>query len=264
MPEVQPSSPLMVQLDAVSVLYPEPPRLRDLILHPTRPRARRPALTGVSLSVPEARSLAILGVNGAGKTTLLRLVAGLLYPTEGNVFVNGLDTEKARHLLRARVGHVINEERSFYWRLTGSQNLAFFGALHDLHGRALRERIAALLHDVGLSSAAHVRVSHYSAGMRQRLALARGLLTDPLVLLLDEPTKNLDPLGARQIRELIVERIGPARKVLIVATNQLDDLFLCDEFCVLSRGNLVTRGHSTDLPVDQIHDLLRSVAEAAQ
>jgi ABC-2 type transport system ATP-binding protein len=168
----------MISVAVTLMSYPVPRRYRELLLRPLRPRAENDALRDVRLDIEDGESVALVGPNGAGKTTLLKLLGGLLYPTAGTVQVGGLDTVRENLALRRLVGLVINKERSFYWRLPGCENLEFFGVLENLEGAALRSRIEALLGRVGLSQAAHRRVSDYSSGMRQRLAIARGLLAD--------------------------------------------------------------------------------------
>ena len=136
---------------------------------------------------------------------------------------------------------MINEERSFYWRLTGAQNLEFFGALDNLPRAVLQDRIALLLDVVGLGRASDRRVSDYSAGMKQRLAIARGLLCDPDILLLDEPTKSLDIEGASEVRELIRnDRVGGGARTVVIATNSLHDVTgLCGRLAIVNHSRIV-------------------------
>jgi ABC-2 type transport system ATP-binding protein len=137
------------------------------------------------------------------------------------------------------VGYVINEERSFYWRLTGYQNLEFFAALDGLFAEAAREKSHRLLNAVGLSEAAHRRVAEYSAGMKQRLAIARGLLMDPTILLLDEPTRSLDP-GGSQVVHGVLRATSGVNQTVILATNRFEDaLALCDHLVVINNGGIV-------------------------
>jgi ABC-2 type transport system ATP-binding protein len=232
---------VMIQLDRVTMFYPLPRRYRDVLLRPLQSK-RHTALSDVSLIVPRGASLAVLGSNGAGKTTLLKLMAGLLYPASGRVRVDGGDTTADNLAVRRTVSFVINEERSFYWRLTGRQNLRFFGTLDEVAPRLLDDRIARLLDLVGLASAADRQVGGYSSGMRQRLALARGLLTEPEVLILDEPTRAVDPISARQLRDLLLPTLHREHdKTLVIATHQLEEAEqLCDHVCVLHRGELLS------------------------
>jgi ABC-2 type transport system ATP-binding protein len=231
----------MISVSVSRMAYPVPKRYRELLRHPLRPRRWIEALRDVELRIKEGERVAIVGPNGAGKTTLLKLLGGLLYPTSGRIEIDGVDTVEQNLLVRRSVGVVINEERSFYWRLTGLENLEFFGVLENLGGPSLRSRMDRLLALVGLSEAADRRVSDYSSGMRQRLAIARGLLTDPKILLLDEPTRSLDPAGAREIRKLVLGEIHAKRcRTVVVATNRFDDVTeLCDRLVMIHRGTVV-------------------------
>lgn len=231
----------MISLENVCVRYPIPKRYRELALHPFRPAKRVTALKDVSLNVERGDRIAFLGPNGAGKTTLLKLVAGLILPTEGTVRVNGRDTVSDNTAARRSVGFVMNEERSFYWRLTGVQNLQFFGVLDNLSGKDLHRRITELIELVGLGESAHQAVASYSSGMRQRLAIARGLMPDPDVLILDEPTRTLDPVAADDLTQLIADRIHrDGEKTLLIATHRLDEVTaLCHRMCVIQKGHLV-------------------------
>ena len=160
------------------------------------------ALDGVSLAVRPGEIEALLGPNGAGKTTLLRLLAGLMSPSAGSVRVLGQEVERRNREARGLVGLVPSGDRSFYLRISGLENLAFFGRLNGLRRRAAFERAAELLDHVGLADAAERPVGEYSHGMQKRLSVARALITDPAVLLVDEATHDLDPEGARRIRAL--------------------------------------------------------------
>lgn len=231
----------MISLENVTVRYPIPKRYRELVLHPFRRAKRVTALENVSLTVNNGDRIAFLGPNGAGKTTLLKLVGGLILPTEGTVRVHGRDTVSDNTAARRSVGFVMNEERSFYWRLSGVQNLEFFGVLDNLSGRDLHQRIAELVELVGLQDSAHQNVASYSSGMRQRLAIARGLMADPDVLILDEPTRTLDPVAADDLTQLISDRIHrDGQKTLLIATHRLDEVAaLCRRMCVIQKGHVV-------------------------
>ena len=174
----------MISLREATMMYPVPKRYREYLMHPFRSRRRVLALARIGLDIQMGDCLGLLGPNGAGKTTLLKLIGGLLYPTSGVVLIDGFDTAKKNSYARRKISFVINEERSFYWRLTAVQNLEFFGVLDNLSGDTLKRRIASLLEIVGLENAGAKRVSDYSSGMKQRLAIARAMLADPDVLLL--------------------------------------------------------------------------------
>jgi ABC-2 type transport system ATP-binding protein len=203
------------------------------------------ALRDVSLTVQPGEVLCLMGPNGAGKSTLLRILAGLLVPTRGTARVANLDVASPDSDYRRRVSFIVGEERSFYWPLSGRRNLAFFGALHGYSPAEVRARAASLLLRVGLADAADRAFSSYSRGMRQRLALARGLLGEPEVLLLDEPTLGLDPLGARELRLFLRnDVIRAGGRTAVVGTNDpLEARALGDRVLFLSEGR--SRGETT-------------------
>lgn len=232
------SVPPVVHLCDVKMGYALPRRYRDYVLRPLHRRRRFEALRGISLRIPTGQHLAVFGENGAGKTTLLKLISGLLLPTHGRVLVGEHDTVRHMREIRRQVACVINEERSFYWRLTGLENLRFFAALENLFGEPAHARMQELLVAVGLGAHGDRRVAEYSSGMRQRLALARGLLTSPSILLLDEPTRSLDPRGTDAIHHLLA---GPLTggKTMIIATNRFEDAAaLCEQVIVIRDGGI--------------------------
>ncbi|HBY63899.1 MAG TPA: ABC transporter ATP-binding protein [Solibacterales bacterium] len=203
-----------------------------------------PALSGVSFEVRRGETVGLLGPNGAGKTTLLKICNTLLHPTEGSVRIFGLDVVKQSAEARAKIGLVTCDERSFYWRLTGRQNLEFFGSLYGLRGARLRERAQELLEALDLAEAADRHYQGYSSGMKQRLAIARGLLSEPDLIFYDEPTRSLDPMHAQQIRAWIERRRADAPgQTHILATNQLSEAEqLCDRVLIINRGRLIAHG----------------------
>lgn len=176
------------------------------------------ALDGVSLTLEAGACLALVGPNGAGKSTLLRVLATIISPTRGVARVDGYDVMREPEQVRASVGYTADSDRSFFWPLTGLENLMFFGQLAGMtRNDALQESVRWIEH-VGLSGAAETRVSGYSAGMRQRLGLARALLHRPVVLLLDEPTANLDA-EYRQIAVEIIDEVREDGRSVLVATH---------------------------------------------
>jgi ABC-2 type transport system ATP-binding protein len=220
--------------------FPIAKRYRELLLHPFRPRKVLTALSGASLRIEKGDRIAVMGPNGAGKTTLLKLIGGLLLPTQGEIVVNGFSTASDNTAARKSVGFVMNEERSFFWRLSAVQNLAFFGALDNLRGAELRERINELIKLVGLEAAAETPVADYSSGMKQRLALARGLIAEPEVLVLDEPTRALDPLACEHMVKLILSRVYQnSRRTLLIATHRPEEaMMLCNKVLIIESGQL--------------------------
>lgn len=236
------SGPLLVA-EGIGKIYPGRKRgLARLALWRRAPG--HVALADVSLSLEPGRLVTLLGPNGAGKSTLLRIAAGLVLPSSGRLWVGGVDVTAAPERARGRVGLVLADERSFFWRLSVEANLSFFAALEGLDGRAAAERIERLLALVGLLDRRARTFSELSTGQRQRLAIARGLLADPPIVLFDEATRSLDPGRAarirRVIREILVER---ERRAVLFATHDLDEArALSDEVVLLEGGRVAARG----------------------
>ena len=257
---------MTIQINGLHMHYPLPRRYREYLLHPLRPRTTIHALCNISMTIENGDRVAILGPNGAGKTTLLKLIGGLLLPTAGTISVHGNDTCADNDRARALVGYVMNEERSLYWRLTARQNLQFFGALNNLFGEDLRERIDSLLNLVDLQQAADREVGRFSSGMKQRLAIARGLLCMPPILIMDEPTRALDPLAAAEVRTLISHKIGAGNgTTLFIATHRLEEVpALCNKLCVVCQGEVLAMQsvHNIDCERSALEQLYRSIVLA--
>ncbi len=211
-------------------------------------RPRRVALEGVQFELPRGKCLGVLGPNGAGKTTLLRICAGLLTPSSGDALVFGASARDAPGRVRRAVGFS-NETLGFYPRLTGRQNLQFFANLQKVSGEAGRERSERWLEQLGLADAADLPVSAYSEGMKQRLSLARAALHDPLLLLLDEPTRSLDAEMTANVRRwLRREWIEQQGKSLVVATHSLEEAAeVADWALVLDQGRVRWLDHAAAL-----------------
>ena len=203
-------------------------------------------LDDVALAVAHGSIHALLGPNGAGKTTLLRIFAGLLVPTGGEIQVLGRDVGTSR-AFRRRIGLVPSGDRSFYLRISGLENLAFFARLHGLRRRDAVRRSLELLEEVGLEGAARQPVGEYSHGMQKRLSVARALLTDPPILLVDEATHDLDPEGARRVRELVLQRADRGAAV-VWATQRLDEIRgLAGGVTLIAGGRTAFAGTVTEL-----------------
>jgi len=219
--------------------YPVIGGFRDLARHPFR-RPVRTALDGVSLRVGRGRAFCLLGPNGAGKTTLVKILTTLVLPDGGRALIDGYDVEASPAAVRKAVGYAIHDERSFYWRLTGRQNLEFFCALNGLRGSRRDEAIARVLKLTGLGSAADIRFNAYSTGMRQMLAFARALVADADILFVDEPTRSLDPKAAAGVREFLRRELVDARgKTVFWATHDLAEAGeFSHDVAIIDRGRV--------------------------
>jgi ABC-2 type transport system ATP-binding protein len=175
------------------------------------------ALQDLNFEIWPGEIIALLGPNGAGKSTLTRILATTLSPSEGTARIAGHDICQQAAAARTSTGLVLSEERSFFWRLSGKANLEFFSALYGLGRPAARERTLSTLDAVGLLDVAERRVDRYSTGMRARLSIARAMLGEPEVLLLDEPTRSLDPVVAREVRS-VVSDLATKRGVAVLYT----------------------------------------------
>jgi ABC-2 type transport system ATP-binding protein len=218
-------------------------------------RRRVEALKGVNLTVPHGASVGLLGTNGAGKTTLLKLLAGLMLPNRGQVYIHGVDATRDFGRIRHRLAYVPNDERTHYWRLSGRQNLEFYGSLYEVPRHRLKARVTELLELVGITERADEIVAKYSTGMRQRLALARGLIAEPRIMLLDEPTRSLDPVGARHMRSFIKEELIRKQGVtVLIATHDMEEAtYLCDQVAIIDAGRIRFMDY-----VDNLRSLVRS------
>jgi len=204
------------------------------------------AVDGVTLRVKPGQILALLGQNGAGKTTTVRMLTALLNPTRGWAKVNGYDVVKGAADVRASVG-VLTEQHGLYVRMTGQEYLDFFGQVYRLEPAARKARIDYLLAYFGLSEAANQRAGEYSKGMRQKLALARALLHEPPVLLLDEPTSAMDPESARLVRDEIARLRSSQRSIIICTHNLAEAESLADIIAIIYRGRILLIGSLDEL-----------------
>jgi ABC-2 type transport system ATP-binding protein len=237
-----------VVLDRLTKHFPVRRGWLEMICHPMR-RELTPALREVSCEIAEGEFFGLLGPNGAGKTTLFKILATLVIPDGGTAVVAGHDVVREPGAVRRVLAPVIADERSLYWRLSAMANLELYGVLQGLRRPAARARAAELLHVVGLADAGEKMVGSFSSGMKQRLLIARALIASPSVLLLDEPTRSLDPVSARAFRTFLREEIGRSRgcTVLLATHNAEEALELCDRVGVLDRGRLLAAGPAEQL-----------------
>ncbi|HEV8603404.1 MAG TPA: ABC transporter ATP-binding protein [Gaiellaceae bacterium] len=200
------------------------------------------AVRGVSFAIEKGELFGLLGPNGAGKTTTIKMLITLLIPTAGSARVLGYDVVKDAREVRKRIGYVFGGERGVYERLSGYDNLRYFAELYGVPGRLQKQRIEELLELVGLKGREHERAEGYSRGMKQRLHVARGLLHDPEVLFLDEPTLGLDPVGARELRATIASLTQAGKTILLTTHYMFEADALCDRIAVISKGEIVSEG----------------------
>lgn len=210
------------------------------LLHPFA-RATERALADVSFMVEHGEAVAILGHNGAGKSTLLRILATLIVPTRGHATLGGFDVERDSARARSQLGYHTGGDEGFYSRLSGRENLAFFAAMNNMTGLDAHNRIASVAQQMGISHDLDRQVRTYSTGMTHRLGLARALLHGPAVLLLDEPTRSLDPLAAADFRRLLKDDLVRRRgTTLLFASHTLSEVEeIADRVVLLDHGKMI-------------------------
>jgi ABC-2 type transport system ATP-binding protein len=220
---------------------------RDLLAPAGRPE--RTAVSGIDLRIPPGQVFGLLGQNGAGKTTLIRMLTTLLLPTSGSARVAGFDVVRDPRAVRARIGLVSGDERSFYWRLTGRQNLEFFAALQHLPADIAPTRIADLARRLGIAEHLDRPFGHLSTGQRQKLAIVRGLMSEPEILFMDEPTRSLDPISSVAIRQFVAEHIvGELGRTVVLATHSMPEAeTLCRRLAFIQDGRIVAEGSVAEL-----------------
>ena len=239
-----------------------------------RQRVAHIALRGADLAIEAGQLFGLLGPNGAGKTTMVKIFTTLLLPTAGTAKILSLDVAKQSWAIRKRIGFVFGGERGLYWRLSGLDNLRYFADLYQIPPDVSRRRIPELLEKLGLKGRERDRVEGYSRGMKQRLHLARGLLNDPEVLFLDEPTIGLDPVGARELRTMVRDLANRGTTVFLTTHYIYEADEICDRIAVIRKGEIVAEGtpssiktgvedqgvvefESEGLPADRIESLRR-------
>lgn len=204
------------------------------------------AVDGVSFTAPPGEITGLLGPNGAGKTTLLRVLATLVVPDSGRATLGGRDVVANRAEVRRRLG-VLSDARGLYPRLTGRENIAYYASLHGLAGRDRDERVDALVRRMGVAEVADRRAQGYSQGERMKVAIARALVHDPEVILLDEPTNGLDIMSVRALREEL-RGLRAAGKTLLFSSHVMQEVAaLCDRIVILGRGRVVAEGSAAEL-----------------
>jgi len=237
-----------ISIRGLKKYYPQVKGYRELLLHPFRDK-RTVALDGVNLEIESGRCFFLLGPNGAGKTTLLKVLATLLLPDEGSTSINGYDVEKEPEKVKDQVGYAMCDERSFYWRLTGRQNLEFYAALNNIPPDQIDKKINEVLELTNLSRVGDNRFDSYSTGMKQMMSIARALLSDPNIVFVDEPTKSLDPQAAKKMRRFLSDELAGRRKHTVIWTSH--DLAEVSEFgysmAIIDKGKIKFNGMVSQL-----------------
>ncbi len=205
------------------------------------------AVRGVTFEIAEGELYGLLGPNGAGKTTTIKMLITLLLPTSGSARVLGHDVVTDARWVRKHIGYVFGGDRGLYERLSALDNLRYFAELYAVEPRGQRARIDELLELVGLKGREKERVEGFSRGMRQRLHIARGLLHDPPVVFLDEPTIGVDPVGARELRATIASLTQAGKTVLLTTHYMFEADALCDRIGVIAKGEIVAQGTPREL-----------------
>lgn len=217
------------------------------------------AVDDVSFGIQEGELFGLLGPNGAGKTTTVKMLTTLLIPTLGTASVKGFDVVAQANEVRKRIGFIFGGERGLYWRLSGVDNLRYFASLYNLDYDVTKKRIPQLLDLVGLNGRGDEKVQGYSRGMKQRLHVARTLLHDPDVLFLDEPTLGLDPVGAREFRQVILNLQSEKKTILLTTHYMFEADALCDRIAIINHGRIIAidtpgglKTHVRDLNVVEV------------
>ena len=243
-----PHSGSIVSIQGLTKRFPIRRGWRETILHPRSTRYQD-ALQAVSLEVGEGEFFGLLGRNGAGKTTLFKILATLVLPDQGSARIQGLDVTEDPDRIRRLLVPVIPYERSLYWRLSARENVRLYAALQGFSRAEGDRRTGQVLERVGLEDVGDKQVGLFSSGMKQRLLLARALLSDPRVLLLDEPTRSLDPMTARNLRRFLREEINERQGcTVLLATHDADEVReLCHRVGILEEGRLLVAGPTQHL-----------------
>ncbi|RJP48634.1 MAG: ABC transporter ATP-binding protein [Anaerolineaceae bacterium] len=217
------------------------------------------AVEDISFDVEAGELFGLLGPNGAGKTTTVKMLATLLIPTGGTARVAGFDVVKHANEVRQRIGFIFGGERGLYWRLSGDDNLRYFASLYGVDPAVSKKRIPYLLEMVGLQGRGNERVGGYSRGMKQRLHVARTLLHDPDILFLDEPTIGLDPVGAREFRQVILNLQSQKKTILLTTHYMFEADALSDRIAIINKGKVIAldtpgglKKHVSDLSIVEL------------
>jgi ABC-2 type transport system ATP-binding protein len=234
-------SPVAIEIESLSKTYYK------------RNKPTTKAVDNLSLSVLAGQVFGFLGANGAGKTSTIKMICGLVIPTKGRICVNGFDVAREHSMAMRQIGAVLEGTRNIYWRLTAWQNLMYFGHLKGCKGKELKNRAEQLLHELDLWERRNDSIRTFSRGMQQKVAIACALISDPSIILLDEPTLGLDIQASRTVKEWIAKLSREQGKTVVLTTHQLDMAqALCDRVAIIRKGQLLT-----DQPLTELLHLFR-------
>lgn len=212
------------------------------------------AVNELDLSIDTGQVFGFLGANGAGKTTTIKMMCGLVKPTGGEVYLNGFNVAKEGRKAMTQIGAVLEGTRNVYWRMSTWENILYFGRLKGIHGKELKQRAETLIQELDLWERRNDKIRTFSRGMQQKVAIACALISDPPIVLLDEPTLGLDVKAAHIVKEWIARLAKERRKTIILTTHQLDMAqALCDRVAIINKGQLLT-----NLPTTELLDLART------
>lgn len=205
------------------------------------------ALKGVTLDIEPGEIFGLLGPNGAGKTTLIKCLTTLLLPTGGQAWINGFELTKQDDAVRATVGCMLMGERGLYWKLTGRENLIFFGALYFLSPSERKKRAEQVIEQLGLADIADRPVESYSSGQKMKLAFGKALINDAPLLILDEPTNTLDLPSARELRGMVRDLNKRGRTIIYTTHIMSEAETLCDRVAIIDQGEVIALGTVPEL-----------------
>jgi ABC-2 type transport system ATP-binding protein len=205
------------------------------------------AVDGISFEVKKGELFGLLGPNGAGKTTTVKMLTTLLIPTSGSARIEDMDIVRDADKIRSHIGFIFGGERGLYWRLSGVDNLRYFASLYYVDPDVAKKRIPYLMKLVGLEDRGKEKVEGYSRGMKQRLHIARALIHDPEILFLDEPTIGLDPVGAREMRQMVLNLQSENKTILLTTHYMFEADALCQRIAVINHGRIIALDTPTNL-----------------
>jgi ABC-2 type transport system ATP-binding protein len=212
------------------------------------------ALKNISFTVNEGEILGLLGPNGAGKTTTIKILTTLLAPTSGEAKIIGHKCFGEEKFIRDKINFIFGGERGLYWRLSAYENLQYFGDIYKIPEKVLKRRIPELVKLVGLEGRENEKVEGFSKGMKQRLQIARGLINDPEILFLDEPTIGLDPIGAKDLRNIILKLKQEGKTILLTTHYMYEADELCDRAALINNGEIIDIDTPKHLKIKYLND----------